>query len=48
MEPLILVAMGKIVPVLVLLKDGLGIKKPTKVDIPLNKENKPKLNRGFR
>ena len=32
---------GTIVPQLPFYKDGFGIKKPIKVDIPLNKETKP-------
>ena len=43
MNPLILPAMGEIVPLLFFLENGFGIKLPTKVDVPLNKETKPNL-----
>ena len=33
----------KIVPLLFFYKDGFGLKEPTKVDMPLNKESKSKL-----
>ena len=39
MNPFILPAMGLIVRLLFFYKDGFGIKLPTKVDMPLNKEN---------
>ena len=39
-RPLILLAMGYIVPLVFFLENGLGIKWPTKVDMPLNKETK--------
>ena len=35
--------MGWIVPQLFLFEDGFGIKLPTKIDMPLNKETKPKI-----
>ena len=36
-------AKGLVVPLLFFYKDGFCIKQPMKVDIPLNKENKPFL-----
>ena len=39
MNPFILSAMGKIVPLLFFYKDSFGLKYPTKVDILLIKEN---------
>ena len=41
MKPLILSAMGQIAPLLFFFENGFGIKWPTKVDMPLNKETKP-------
>ena len=41
MNPLILPAMGKIAPLLFFSKNGVDIKLPSKVDVPLNKETKP-------
>ena len=41
MNPLILPAMGQIVPLLFFYENGIGIKYPTKIDMPLNKETKP-------
>ena len=38
MKPLISLAIGQIVPVLFFYKDGLGIKWPIQVDMPLKKE----------
>ena len=38
MNPLIPTAMGYILPLLFFYKDGFGIKKPMKADMPLNKE----------
>ena len=46
MKPLILPVMSWIVPLLVFYKDGFDIKYPTKVDMPLNKEIKPKVKRS--
>ena len=45
MNPLIRPAMSYIEPLLSSYLDGFGIKHPTKVDIPLNKEVKPKSNK---
>ena len=36
--------MGWIVSTIVLLKDGVGSKQPTKVDIPLKQRNQTKKN----
>ena len=41
MNPLILSAMGQIVSLMFFLENGFGIKQPSKVDMPLNKETKP-------
>ena len=41
MNPLIFPAMGLIVLLLFFKENGFGIKKPTKVDMPLNIETKP-------
>ena len=43
MKPLILPGMGEIVPLLFFEENGLGIKKPTNVDMLLNKETKPNV-----
>ena len=40
MNPLILPAMGSIVPLSFFLKEGFGIKLPKEVDLPSNKETK--------
>ena len=40
MNSFISVAMGKVIPQQFFYKDGFGIKTPTKVDRPLNKEMK--------
>ena len=42
MNPLIVLAICYIVPLLFFYENGFGIKWPTKVDMPLNKETKPK------
>ena len=44
MNPLILPAMGWIVPLMFFSENSFGIKQPTKVDMPLNKETKPNQN----
>ena len=41
MNPFILLDKGKIVRLLFFWENGFGIKSPTKVDMPLNKETKP-------
>ena len=46
MNPLILSSMCQIVPLLFFYKDGVGIKLPQKVDMPLKKETKE--NQDFR
>ena len=43
MNPLVQPAMGQIISLLFFYKDSFGIKEPTKVDMPLNKEIKPNL-----
>ena len=40
-------AMDKVVPQLFYHKKGFGIKSPTEVDMPLNKENKNVLHTSF-
>ena len=47
MKPLILPSMGWIIPLLFFYENGFGIKYPTKVDMPLNKETKPNQTRDF-
>ena len=47
MNPLILPEIGLIVPLLFFSENGFGIKQPTKVDMPLNKETKPSYNENF-
>ena len=39
MNPLVLPARSEIVPLLFFLNDGFGIKVPTRVDMPLNKDS---------
>ena len=48
MDHLIFSAMIWIVSLLFFSKDGLGIKLPTKVDMPLNKETKPNPQLGIK
>ena len=43
--PLSLTAMGLIVPILFLYKDGFGIKQPVKEDLLLNKETELNLSK---
>ena len=44
MNLLILQAIGQIIPLLFFSKDGIGIKWPTKVDMPLKQRNQNQTN----
>ena len=44
MDPFILPVMGQIAPQPFFYDNGFGIKYPTEVDMPLNKETKPNLD----